>query len=83
MGNTSSARVHDLRRKSISEANAKKEASPKPAVDLFSVADTKDLNAAILLELLRAGFVQLWRNHEHINKVRSLINPRILEDNED
>ena len=68
MGNTSpSARVQDKKRR---KSTTKKEASPQPIQPLPAVADSKELNAVILLELLRAAFVQLWRNHEHINKVR-------------
>ena len=43
--------------------------SPPPTIDLATHKNAKVITGTLLLELCRAGFANLQRNHEHCNKI--------------
>ena len=43
--------------------------SPPPTIDLATHKNAKVITGTLLLELFRAGFANLQRNHEHCNKI--------------
>ena len=43
--------------------------SPPPSLDLSSVGKNAHVNGRVFCELVRAGFVHLSRNYQHLNKI--------------